>query len=457
MPFPSNPATNDTYIVNDIRYVFDGIGWSVDEFRAFGNVGVGTVTLPAENGTITTENGGYVGDNKAYGAPEAKPIVIVYDGQSNAASSNINAVGGDLTVDSGIKCLTSSLPAAPGSTVFDIVTCDPQNGVLGNVPQQPLHAGKNMDSFAFAKEFRKRHSQDVILINASQISQNGGDAISEWVSAGTASPNYDSLKFNVESGLALLPDNTEIDYFLWFQGESDNANTYSGYKSDFETLLSQLRGETWFNFNTPVIAFELEPTQSRNDYWSTRSLSGEDPAVGLVSNFGVNYPDGLHSDGASKDIQGARSYYVSQSLPKISATSLNYLRGDSVPNVRIAGAIQGDLVYGAQRSCTYRIDGTQAYCDALIRVATKSAASGDVDIELNTPFSFDAAATTATVTFVSFSLIPVNQYRATIVNNGTTIRLLKFDPALGSTNIIQNSDIDNNFLVRIRVNGATFD
>ncbi|MEH6721693.1 MAG: sialate O-acetylesterase, partial [Aurantimonas endophytica] len=234
-----------------------------------------------------------------------EPFVLVYAGQSNAASSNENAAGGDLTVDPDVYVWTGAA----------FVVFDPANGV--GVPV----AGRNSLAFQWAKTQRKAEGRPVYVI----IDAWPGEAIINWVGDGIASKNYVSLRAKVSAALAHSAitlwnggGKTQIDAFGWSQGESDNVNTLGYYITAFATLKTQLRGETWFSTNTPIVCTTLVTPSGfdrRNDFFRNL-VNGDDPYVIAASGDGLTQPpDNLHWLGSDMNAFGPRLYAAFEALP----------------------------------------------------------------------------------------------------------------------------------------------
>lgn len=107
--------------------------------------------------------------------------------------------------------------------------------------------------FYFAKRLQEKTGKIIKVFNLGW----GGDSILSWY--GDASVNFSAIKRNVDS--SGVP---RIDYFLWFQGESDGINGLSdtAYKRRFDSLIAQLDRQTWFKKSTPIFII------SATSYWT---------------------------------------------------------------------------------------------------------------------------------------------------------------------------------------------
>lgn len=165
-------------------------------------------------------------------AATGRPYVILTSGQSNfelaptfAWSPNANAKiwngGREGVAGSAFVALASSTVILPAKIASDI-------------------ADNNL-------------TRAVYLINVVQ----GGTAISHWLS-GTGAPDvYATITTEVAAALASIGV-SKIDYFAWWQGESDGSAGSTTYQADFASLIARLRGNSWFPAETPMLIFGLE-------------------------------------------------------------------------------------------------------------------------------------------------------------------------------------------------------
>lgn len=77
---------------------------------------------------------------------------------------------------------------------------------------------------------------------------------------------YGNMKANITSAMAAAGV-TQVDMLLWWQGENQRLATYPAtsplpytYPSDWESLITRLKTETFFPNNTPILVFGLSPT-----------------------------------------------------------------------------------------------------------------------------------------------------------------------------------------------------
>lgn len=218
--------------------------------------------------------------------------VRVLSGQSNAASSNTQALGGDITPDPDVLLWNH----AAGQ--FDV--WDPASGYVAYIGG-PTETNKNNVLFQEAKYIRKRTGRRQYCI----LSAKGGESITQWVPA--TQPMYVDLDTQVTAALAALASigKTQIDSFDWFHGEADSGlNTYS---ASVDALIGQLNGEDWFPTGMPILGYELAPQFIQSDYWA-QAASDRNPQTFAVSTSGLSFgADGIHLVGADMPELGARA------------------------------------------------------------------------------------------------------------------------------------------------------
>ncbi|NUR12306.1 MAG: hypothetical protein HOQ20_10765 [Bradyrhizobium sp.] len=167
----------------------------------------------------------------------AKPFVILTSGQSNMANR-----------------LALVWAPSPNAKIWDFwaqtdLATRVGTGFLA-IPNNLVCVGMSLaDRIAREQPLRKVYLIDVAA---------GGKAIADW---GPAPPTYNfrqAIGGNVPAALAAIGATT-IDMFVWWQGESDASNASTTYPADFETLMTWLKGHTWFKNETPVMMFGLPP------------------------------------------------------------------------------------------------------------------------------------------------------------------------------------------------------
>jgi hypothetical protein len=116
---------------------------------------------------------------------------------------------------------------------------------LGTPQIQNGSSGRNNIAFQFAKKFAEVTSRDVRVI----VEAESARPISDWVPA--SGTHYVGMEDQIsDSGV------TSIDLILWHQGESNSSNPVA-YETDFDSLLSQLRAESYVDESTVFIAGQV--------------------------------------------------------------------------------------------------------------------------------------------------------------------------------------------------------
>lgn len=102
--------------------------------------------------------------------------------------------------------------------------------------------------FHFAKKFNENTGIPVKMVYA----QKGAQCIEEWHDGTTTGAMYDSITERVSiSGI------TKFHLFVFIQGECDNGNPWYEYITKYDSLVSNLRNETYLDYNTPMIIVGL--------------------------------------------------------------------------------------------------------------------------------------------------------------------------------------------------------
>ncbi|TPO01848.1 sialate O-acetylesterase [Mesorhizobium sp. B1-1-5] len=137
-----------------------------------------------------------------------------------------------------------------------------------------LDGTKINTSYSFAAAIAENNPlRKVYLVRVGLLVPPNG--IAQW-KAGASSPDqYANCKNNVEAALTLL-GRSKISHMLWWQGEGDIA-TPTTYQTDFETVQTRFRGETWYPRELPVTICGLMPEvlggTSGKDVMNTSSSS----------------------------------------------------------------------------------------------------------------------------------------------------------------------------------------
>lgn len=213
-----------------------------------------------------------------------KPLVGLLMGQSNASNPNgdgENVLNSKVFVWDGIANNFGS----SDRTKAPMTHSNPH----GN-------GGNNNIGVALCHRIQEETGRPVYLIFDAQ----GGKSIDNWVSDGVNSEYYARAKAKVEAALAVLGVNS-LDFVQWQQGEADYENNFEAHLNKFDTLITQLRTETWMQSNTPVLVGSPAPVHDR--YAPKRAMRHYcrkvDTRCIWVSSAGLETSDGTHYTGRS--------------------------------------------------------------------------------------------------------------------------------------------------------------
>jgi hypothetical protein len=225
----------------------------------------------------------------------AAPFYILFMGQSNALGRGTG--GGDLETNENVRIWNST---SGSFEVWDLTEDPPQYGDAATV-------GANNFTFHFSKKFNEVYGRPVYVIDSAK----GGQSISSWV------PSSSSLYTNMTAKVSAA-GSPDIDLVLWHQGEANYLDSESSYKSSFDSLLTQLRAESFIADDTPVIAGQLgnEPnsaginSSALNSFFDRENFSEyyEKDYVYLAETAYLELTDTIHFSGSSLVDMG-RFYY----------------------------------------------------------------------------------------------------------------------------------------------------
>lgn len=249
--------------------------------------------------TDAADNLLYEADNIVQGEDrELMPIMLAAAGQSNIASSNAQAAGGDLTSDPRILFWNGAAWAE----------WTPSTGMGVGA------AGRNSILFQAAKRAIADGYPKVYCV----VDAHAGQPISYWTGSGTSSLGYASLKAQMDGAIAsaeaVADGITGVSSFIWGQGESDGGAGFvaSAYKSSFGTLKAQLRAESWFDQYTPIVCLEMPSLGSAmlvNRFFLGELPFDADPYTCVARTKSLDDgADNLHWTGAAMNEIGYRCY-----------------------------------------------------------------------------------------------------------------------------------------------------
>lgn len=234
-------------------------------------------------------------------------------GQSNYASSNSQAAGGDLTTDELVKIWNHNTSA------FE--TWNMANGFYAYTGGS-LEQNKNNILFQMAKLRRKLtgRTQYCVLV------AKGGQSITEFVPATAAL--YADIQSTMTEVLASTEmqafGKTQIDTLTGFQGEADSG--LDNYSDQVDALITQFNAETWMPAALPLVGYELAQQFVQSEYWTQAPLNDNGQVTSVKTadlDFGV---DGVHITGADMDVAGARAAYLTLGGMGVSPPDANILK-----------------------------------------------------------------------------------------------------------------------------------
>lgn len=102
-------------------------------------------------------------------------------------------------------------------------------------------------------------SRQVYLLDVAFNSQ----AISHWLPAPSAPDIYNNILLNI-TGALTAAGATQVDVFLWWQGDADRAS-YQSYLANFDTVMARFEAETWFPVGTPKFVWGIANSSTGGD------------------------------------------------------------------------------------------------------------------------------------------------------------------------------------------------
>lgn len=287
-------------------------------------------------------------------AASQRTTLMVGSGQSNMASSAVEAVGGDTTPSDNVflrqwdrnevtKTVTGKWVVWTPSDSYEVLppTWNGSNWVS-------YSSNRNNVLFQTAKEYVRLNGGNVYCVLAAR----GGQSIENWVigSADPTSPNYnnqarpiwdllDQAVTDAITSIEMVEANkTAIDHFIWFQGEADTA--YGRYEQEVNNLTESLNGASWFKQGGRIVAAELSATFGQSDFW-VHASQGANYQLSTVGTGDLSFPDNVHIAGVDMDELGYRfastllgngsflARDVSVLRPRKGQTSLTFFIGEA--------------------------------------------------------------------------------------------------------------------------------
>lgn len=361
-------ATRDTVPTGVMRMPLSSAGLTHNRPNAYSSVGVNSSTGAIIDGPLTTTTTPIPADaiGARLGWAQAKPFVIVVEGQSNAVgngtgqSTTINQTGG------GIFIYSSLTGGSGGSMVAAAYGNAPLNLALpSGTTATPANARANI-GVHIANRIRElgliAPSRPIwIMVNAV-----GGINISEWVD----SPYTREVAF--ADGMAamstLYGSTLTVDHLHWQQGEANSTtappyNTDATYIAAWDAYYTAKRASIYWGAETTITIGEIlqsrpfvssdtaslmRPANARNT--ALRQIALRNPKVALVKTGdltanGLLAADQNHFGGAGLETIGRR---VGDALVALRAGAVTgaHVQADAEPSIEHPYvAITSETVY----------------------------------------------------------------------------------------------------------------
>ncbi len=296
------------------------------------------------------------------GITQANPAVVTYSGSDiyyNGSTVTLSGVVGMTQVNGNTYTVAN---VNTGANTFELSGTNSSGyGAYssGGTITGP-YAAANNPAFHFCDRLQEETGRDVYLVllavPATAIAKwltvaNGGasETTNNYEDPAPTSPTREKLQLLVEAAIASTTmvdaDKTQIDVFLWHQGESDDSRGYDDYHADVLTFIDQVKAETWWGSHTKFIAGEMSRAA---DYSNALAVYRAIHASGSVENFSLASSDSLattidvyattgdttHFSGAALRIFGRERYYAAYlAVPIPYMPSVTTAEAGSVVNV----------------------------------------------------------------------------------------------------------------------------
>lgn len=309
--------------------------------------------------------------------------VVLASGQSNAIGF---LSGGTFKVSSSVQVWDTTagkfVPADFENDTYDLTMGTPADTIGG---------GNNNFPLAFCHRIHEEEQEDVFLI----LNAKGGSAIDNWDTGDFT----DDLIAMVNAALASSPLLTEIDYFLWCQGERDlrDGTSYNSYSESFESMITQLDNQLWYK-KEHVKTCVVPMTQAFINNHLITKLDTQNFLLGLGSSdrerFGktcvanpANAELGDINHYTGESLWNIGYYYVYSALERIEDENSTFGGAPIPQNVVVttsATAGTGSITLdGAKNSLNFTRDGYAVYAQGKVVVSEVSSPSGDLRLTGN--------------------------------------------------------------------------
>lgn len=129
-----------------------------------------------------------------------------------------------------------------------------------------IEANKSFITYA-GIELAKRYPNNNVRIIKDAFP---GEPIENW-EKGSVAGNLESWITTTNEALATLKNKSNVDGFMWHQGESDSGS-WQTYFAQINDVISNMRSESFANTNTPFVAGKMTSDTSVYDYSNINSV-----------------------------------------------------------------------------------------------------------------------------------------------------------------------------------------
>ena len=224
-------------------------------------------------------------------------FIVVAAGQSNMVGAG---QGGDMRLN-------------PNVVAFDwvndqLVLADYGASPAGGLDVRSGSALRNNLYFPFANSIAEGLGRPVLVITHAV----SGSRIDSWL-VDTNGPHWADLLTDINQALALTGQ-TQVDSFIWHQGETDHPMPVADYQARMLAFIDQVRSQNWAGPDLAMLIGELSRSGVnfvQNAALQAIEVMNTDPMLGFVSSTGLTTfgESGVHFDGAALVEYGATRFW----------------------------------------------------------------------------------------------------------------------------------------------------
>lgn len=259
------------------------------------------------------------------------PLYMIWTGQSNANGADDPFSSNRDPIPGGVEVWTLS-------NTWETWDLDANPAQIANVG-----IGRQNIGLHFAHGIHQATGRKVRVITATE----GGVDISEWITGG---PKWTEITVKVAAAGV-----TEIEVLGWHQGENDSGRPMVDYKADFDAVIAQLVGESWWTDNSTFVAGELARrgvADGQNEFFDVGvfELEYAPQNVFLAQTADYRTSDGTHFQGDLMEEIGKRAYTGAWRQRFQHASTVygqHQLRPPLEPETGLAFGAVGDFAQGA--------------------------------------------------------------------------------------------------------------